>query len=194
MRAATEGVLKRLEDAKTEDIDGIIARWAEDKAQYQAKVIARTERIAAHRAAYERSMRDKPWVKGFKWALSGASHPRPDICDLLANQNLHGLGPGGYPVNAVPATPHPNCTCTQTAILDQDHFERELAQLDGTPPPRESWNVGGFASAGDWLSRQSEETQMEILGPTRLAAFRDDPSRVLDPGGAIRPVRRIRAA
>ena len=115
-------------------------------------------------------------------------------CDLLANQNLHGLGPGGYPADSVPPTPHPNCTCTQTAIIDQDHFERELAQLDGTPPPRESWNVGGFSSAGDWLSRQSEETQMEILGPTRLAAFRDDPSRVLDPGGAIRPVRRIRAA
>lgn len=113
-------------------------------------------------------------------------------CDLLANQNLHGLGPGGYPPDGVPATPHPGCTCTQTAIIDQMNTERELAELDGTPPPPETWNVGGFSSASDWLGRQPEEMQLAILGPTRLEAFRDDPGRVLDEGGAIRRVQDIR--
>lgn len=191
MRAGTEELIKRLRRANAEDIDAAVARWLEDKAQYQAKVIARHERNEAHRTAYQRSMRDKPWVKGFKFALS-ASHPRPDICDILANQNLYGLGPGGYPPDAVPATPHPGCTCTQTAIIDQMNTERELAELEGTPPPPETWKVGGFASASDWLGRQPEELQLAILGPTRLEAFRDDPARVLDEGGAIRRVQDIR--
>jgi hypothetical protein len=191
MRAGTEELIKRLRRANAEDIDTAVARWLEDKAQYQAKVIARHERNEAHRTAYQRSMRDKPWVKGFKFALS-PSHPRPDICDLLANQNLHGLGPGGYPVGSVPSTPHPGCTCTQTAILDQDHFDRELAELDGTPPPPETWRVGGFSSASDWLGRQPEEMQLAVLGPTRLEAFRDDPARVLDADGSIRRVQDIR--
>lgn len=191
MRAGTEELIKRLRRANAEDIDAAVARWLEDKAQYQAKVIARHERNEAHRQAYIRSMRERPYVKGFTWKTS-PSHPRKDVCDLLASQNLHGLGPGGYPVDAVPATPHPSCTCTQSAIIDQDHFDRELAELDGTEPPPESWNVGGFSSAGDWLSQQSEATQLEILGPTRLEAFRDDPSRVLDQSGAIRRVQDIR--
>lgn len=190
MRAGTEELIKRLRRANAEDIDAAVARWLEDKAQYQAKVIARHERNEAHRTAYQRSMRDKPWVKGFKWALS-PSHPKPDICDLLANQNLHGLGPGGYPPDAVPATPHPGCTCTQTAIIDQMNTERELAELEGTPPPPETWNVGGEQTAAEWLATQPEALQRQVLGPTRLEAFRADPARVLEADGSIRPVRDV---
>lgn len=35
-------------------------------------------------------------VVGFRYVLS-PRHLRPDICCLFASQNLHGLGPGGYP-------------------------------------------------------------------------------------------------
>lgn len=190
IRAATEELVKRLRRASEEDIDGIVTRWVQDKAQYQAKVIARTEAIAAHREAYERSMSAKPWTKGFKWAMS-AGHPRPDICDLLANQNLYGLGPGGYPVGELPATPHPSCLCSQTAIIDAQHFERELAQLEGTEPPPETWNVGGEQTAAEWLATQPEALQRQLLGPTRLSVFRTQPARVLEPDGSIRQVRTI---
>lgn len=191
VRAASEELIKRLraavESASDEAIDRAVNRWALDKAQYQAKVIARTEAVAAHREAYERQMRSRPWTKGFRWNIS-PGHPRPDICDLLANQNLYGLGPGGYPPDAVPRTPHPSCLCSQTAIIDEQHMERELADLEGTPPPPETWNVGGEQSAAAWLAEQPESFQREILGPTRFEAFRQQPGRVLGADGAIRPV------
>lgn len=190
IRAATEELVTKLRRATAEDIDGIVERWSLDKAQYQAKVIARTEAIAAHRDAYETSMRGKPWTKGFAWRLSGG-HKVPDICDILAGQNLHGLGPGCYPVDAVPATPHPSCTCSQTAIIDEKHFERELAQLEGTEPPPETWNVGGQQTPAEWMAQQPERLQQQILGPTRLAVFREEPGRVLSPTGDIRRVRDV---
>lgn len=112
-------------------------------------------------------------------------------CDLLANQNLYGLGPGGYPPDAVPRTPHPSCLCSQTAIIDEQHFERELAELEGTEPPPETWNVGGEQTAAEWLATQPEALQRQLLGPTRLNVFRTQPARVLEPDGSIRQVRTI---
>ena len=194
IRAASEQLItdlrRAVKSASEADVDRIVDRWAQDKAQYQAKVIARTEAIAAHREAYETSMKKKPWTKGFKWALS-PGHKLPDVCDLLANQNLHGLGPGGYPPDALPNTPHPSCTCSQTAIIDELHFERELAELEGTVPPPESWDVGGEQSAAEWLAQQPEQLQAQVLGPTRLAVFRTQPNRVIEPNGSIRLVRDV---
>ena len=42
-------------------------------------------------------------VNQVNWVLSG-SHPRPDICDTLADN-------GPYDVLNIPAQPHPNCMC-----------------------------------------------------------------------------------
>lgn len=86
---------------------------------YRARLVAQTEINRAHRTAYRMQGQEFDFVHGMKWNLS-KSHPRPDICDTLAEQNLHGLGPGGYPVNEFPEVPaHPGCICYDTFILDE---------------------------------------------------------------------------
>jgi hypothetical protein len=71
--------------------------------RYAALRLSRTEiNNAAHAVAID-AQRDKPWVTGMDWRLSG-SHPRPDTCDQLAHD-------GPYEVSETPAKPHPHCFC-----------------------------------------------------------------------------------
>lgn len=95
---------------------------------YRARLVAQTEINRAHRHAYERQTREFDFVKGMQWHLS-KSHPRPDICDTYAEQDLHGLGPGGYPFDKMPPNrpAHPGCICFDTAILDDEALDKEAA-------------------------------------------------------------------
>nr|MBL8412731.1 hypothetical protein [Dechloromonas sp.] len=80
----------------------------EGQALYQAQRVFRTEINRAHGEAYIAGAERHPDFAGFKFLLSPA-HPRHDICDLLASQNLYGLGPGVYPSRAkTPWPAHPN--------------------------------------------------------------------------------------
>lgn len=108
MRSATQQMIKDLRRAKGENADRIVDRWVLERARHQARLIARNETVEAYRDAYQQGTQDNPAVKGYRWQLS-TRHPKPDPCDLLANQNLHGLGPGGYPADELPDTPHPSC-------------------------------------------------------------------------------------
>lgn len=112
-------------------------------------------------------------------------------CDLLANQNLYGLGPGGYPVDAVPPTPHVNCMCSTVAITDRFHSRRELARMKGEPEPPREWEVGGRETAAEWLGRQPDTFVDSLLGPTRAPIFRQEPHRVISPLGAPIPVHQV---
>jgi hypothetical protein len=87
--------------------------------QYAAMRLARTEiNNAAHAVAVD-AQRDKPWVTGMRWHLSG-SHPRPDVCDQLAKGSN---GKGIYETDAVPAKPHPHCFCFVTPeTVDEAQF------------------------------------------------------------------------
>lgn len=190
LRAATEQLVKDLRKAPADQIDRIVERYVIAKAKYQARMVARTETMSAYRDAYVRENAEKPYVHGFRWTL-GSAHPHADVCDVLANQDLYGLGPGGYPSDAVPETPHPHDMCTVSAISDAQHFKRELAQLRGTPEPPRDWESGRTESGAAWLARQPEAYQRELLGPTRYAVFQRDPGRVLDESGAPRPVHEV---
>lgn len=47
------------------------------------------------------------------------THPRIDICDLWARQDLYGLGPGVYPkAKCLKAPQHPRCRCVCAPRLD----------------------------------------------------------------------------
>lgn len=190
MRSATQQMIKDLRDAREDQVDGIIDRWTLDRARHQARQIARTETVEAYRDSYREQAAANPAVKGFRWATS-PNHPRPDPCDLLAHQNLYGLGPGGYPPDAVPATPHPACLCVQAAIVDRFHTRRELARLNGDPEPPREWEVGGHETAAEWLAKQPEKAQEELLGKTRLEVFRREPHRVITAQGGLVPVHQV---
>jgi hypothetical protein len=83
--------------------------------KYNALRLARTETNNAYRKAQDFSAAQSSIVKGIKWNLSG-SHPKPDICDIWASQDLYKLGPGVYPAGQLPPG-HPNCLCFCTDVL-----------------------------------------------------------------------------
>lgn len=77
-------------------------------ALYQAQRVFRTEINRAHGEAAMAGMAAHPDFAGFRFLLS-PGHPKHDICDLLAAQNLYGLGPGVYPSREkCPWPAHPN--------------------------------------------------------------------------------------
>lgn len=190
MRSATEQLVRELEGATEEQIGRSVNRWVLERATYHARVIARTETAAAYRDSYERSLDGVDGVIGLRWTLSPA-HPRADVCDLYANQDLYGLGPGGYPADEVPATPHPSCLCEQSAILDRHALRRELAVARGEPEPPREWESGRRETGAEWLARQPASVRHELLGPTRAAIFAREPERVITPRGAPIPVHQV---
>lgn len=89
--------------------------------RYASLRLARSEINNAYHAIAVNHAAEAPWVEGVRWYLSG-SHPKPDICDDLANRDL-GLGPGVYRPRDVPRKPHPQCFCYVTPIVvDEDRF------------------------------------------------------------------------
>lgn len=190
MRSATEQLVRDIDGATEAQIARSVNRWVIERATYHARMTARTETAAAYRDSYERSLERVDGVMGFRWELS-PRHPRPDVCDVYAGQDLFGLGPGGYPADQVPATPHPSCLCTQTAILDRYALQRELAVLRGEPEPPRDWESGRRETGAEWLARQPAGFRESLLGPTRSRVFATEPHRVLTPQGAPIPVHQV---
>ncbi|MEQ1658508.1 MAG: hypothetical protein ABL896_06990, partial [Hylemonella sp.] len=87
----------------------------------------RTEINRAHGEAYMAGGESTPDFAGWRYLLS-PRHPAPDICDLLATQNLHGLGNGVYPTREqTPWPAHPN-----TLSFVEMVFLEEVTQADRT--------------------------------------------------------------
>lgn len=185
IRSATQRLVDELRTAKPEQLDRIVNRWVLERARYQARVVGRHESVEAFRDAELDAFRDQPWVKGVRWTLSPA-HPRPDICDLLANQDLHGLGPGGYPLDAVPER-HTSCLCQLSPITDDAHFDRELAKAKGEPEPPRGWESGQRVTGDEWLRQQSESMRVAVAGRTRARLIMQGRS-VMDGDGRFKPV------
>lgn len=103
-------VKKAIELGKEELIDRSIRYHIYQKQLTRLKTIARTEiSNAYHQAQLVLTEQDKDLI-GYRWRLS-KSHPKPDICDYLANVD-YGLGKGVHPKEKVPRTKaHPNCMC-----------------------------------------------------------------------------------
>ncbi len=188
LRAAGREFLARARRATSEDVERQVQYWVRDRALYQQRVVARTESARVHTAAFVESTRGQPWTKGYRWELS-PQHPKPDVCDLYAHQDIDGLGPGGYTLEGVPALPaHPNCLCFLTAIVDDAHFDRELARARGLPEPPEAWRSSGHETASEWLRRQPSELQATLLGPGRHRVWLERPEQVIAARGELRPL------
>ncbi len=126
VRDVTRQFLSRMRKAEAHQIGAFTRDYLGRKARYHATVVARHETNEANRAAYIEGSQGKPWVLGLKRNLS-ASHPHDSACECeeLATQNLYGLGPGVYPVDKYPETPHPNCLCFPTQVMDAGYFDRD---------------------------------------------------------------------
>jgi hypothetical protein len=112
-RKVKQGLLLGM-NAKTiaKSVKDLILPGVAGGVSYAAHRLARTEINHAYQTSQAERYADEPWTTGMRWNLSG-SHPKPDICNVLATRNVFGLGAGVYPVGRRPDS-HPNCLCYQT--------------------------------------------------------------------------------
>jgi len=118
--------------------------------------VMRTEVNRAHGEAYMAGAERAGGQVGFRFLLS-PRHPRPDICDLYARQNLHGLGPGVYPDRkSTPWPAHPNTLSFVVAV-----FTDEVSAED----------QAGRETTLQALERMAPELRAGVLGPTKAGYF-----------------------
>lgn len=97
---------------------------------YAAMRLARTEINNSFHAQQIRSSESLPFVEGQKWNLS-ESHPRPDECNIYAEEDGSDLGAGVFPRDGVPSKPHPHCLCYITPVVpEREAFVRNFLSGD----------------------------------------------------------------
>lgn len=127
-----------------------------DGAMANAMRVFRTEINRAHGEAYMAGGEDKPYFGGWKFELSPA-HPKHDICDLLAEQNLYGLGKGVYPSREkCPWPAHPNTLSFITMVFKDEISDEDRA---GKEKPMEA------------LARLPEAVRRGVLGAGKSEVF-----------------------
>lgn len=145
--AGRAGALAQAADTLTDRNTGLFA---------QVERVFRTEINRAHGEAYMAAGEGTPGFAGWRFLLSPA-HPRPDICDLLAAQNLHGLGPGVYPDRErCPWPAHPNTLSFVVMV-----FQEEVTDADRAAQETEL----------QALARLAPEVRDGVLGKTKAAYF-----------------------
>lgn len=118
--------------------------------------VMRTETNRAHGEAFIASMLKHPELAGLRFQLSPA-HPRPDICDLLSIQNLHGLGAGVYPDRvSLPWPAHPNTLSFVSPV-----FKDQVTEADRA----------GKETQRDALARLTNAQRQGALGVERASLF-----------------------
>lgn len=123
---------------------------------WKADRVFRTEINRAHGTAYMKGAEQTPGFAGFRYLLS-PRHPKPDICDLLAAQNLYGLGAGVYPTaKACPWPAHPN-TLSFVEIV----FASEVTDADRA----------GKETVTQAMGRMSADVREGILGVEKAALY-----------------------
>jgi len=116
---------------------------------WKADRVFRTEINRAHGTAYMQGAEQTPGFGGFRFLLS-PRHWKKDICDLLAEQNLYGLGKGVYPTaKECPWPAHPN-----TISFVEMVFEDEITDADRA----------GKETITDAMGRLSPEQRAGVLG------------------------------
>lgn len=156
--------------------------------------VMRTEINRAHGEAYMMGGEDKPWFGGWRFLLS-PSHPKPDICDLLSEQNLYGLGKGVYPDRErLPWPAHPNTLSFVTMVFkdeitaaDRAGQETPMAALSRLSPERREGVLGkGKAElyeAGKLTQGMIRAPLKDALSRARAAGLLETPKTAYDAGG-----------
>lgn len=111
---------------RSPDVEG-----AAKQMEYNALRIAEAELHNARAEAEVQQYIMDPYIKCVAWRLSPdrGSFEGIDECDVLAEQDLYGLGDGVYPVNAVPLTPHPFDRCERVPILQDNPDAKPTPEL-----------------------------------------------------------------
>ncbi len=109
----------------------LLVRQQAGQVAAKAQLIARTEPMNAEWEAHMRAAADSPVVRAIQWELS-SRHPEADVCDVLAQGDWYGLGPGVYDPRMVPPRPHPRDLCRHRDIVaDPADWGRARGELPG---------------------------------------------------------------
>jgi hypothetical protein len=150
-------VKARLNGAKVDELVRKADLLVGDQGEvWKADRVFRTEINRAHGTAFMTGAERTPGFVGFRFLLS-PRHPRPDICDLLAAQNLYGLGPGVYPdAKRCPWPAHPNTLSFVEMVFDD---EVTAADRAGKETPMQA------------MARLPADVRDGVLGKTKAAYF-----------------------
>lgn len=121
--SGAESFYEAFGDLRTEGIDLKMMKAVDAEAaralRYNTMRIAVSETHNARAEAEVQHFMADPYVKAVAWRLApdrGSVGEEGDECDVLAKEDFYGLGPGVYPVNRVPITPHPFDRCERVPI------------------------------------------------------------------------------
>jgi len=133
---------------------------------FNAERVMRTEINRAYGEVAVRAAAEHPDVVAVRFLLS-PRHPRPDICDMHATANLHGLGPGVYPIDNHPWPAHPNTlSYLEPIFIDEitteDRKGRETMTnfINGLPADRQDAILGGKAKGWAWRAGHLDPRQV----------------------------------
>ena len=126
-----------------------ISQYLEDPGgmRYKAERLVLTEMAKAYNIANEMAIEqmnlDSEYSYFTKWELSPA-HKVPDVCDILATQNVDGEGKGVYKVS--PSRPHPGCMCYVYPVYKKKGTTQSYKDISNVKPseetlPKSQWKL-----------------------------------------------------
>jgi hypothetical protein len=139
---------------------------------YDARRIVVSETNNALREANTQSLVASPIITAAKWQRSGRHH-HLDECDALSELDLHGYGPGAFPVEQWPFAPHPHCACTQGGpLIYRPIREWQTPKPAGRPLERDVRRPDLYPDAWkeQWTERRFErvrENLRDLVGTPR---------------------------
>lgn len=153
LKAAYAQVRNAVVTGNEKRIDKAVYIAAQERTRLFARRIARTEMARAYNDGFVAKWANDEDCVAFKWKMSTA-HPFCDICDMYAEADLYGMGPGIFPKDKVPMLPvHPNCMCHLVPVIAGS---KKLK----SETPKEQIEEGGR----EWLAKQSLPNRQRILG------------------------------
>lgn len=145
-----------------------------------AERIAVSETLNALRESNARGMAVSPIVLGAQWCLSGRHdglRSSPDECDVLAELDFYGMGPGWYPADHWPFSPHSRCGCYQCRTRFRPPSDWGSPKPDAPElalePARLDFAVVGVRGSEDWTEMRAERARQTLS----RSIFRREPPR-----------------
>ena len=139
-------LLDNIRHVSLADVDPAVLKEAK-QLLYEMRRITVSEINSAYNEADRVSAARSPMVKGLKWQLSGAHAglpSSPDVCDILAGQDIHGLGDGVYYPETTPGLPHPHCGCSTSTVFRKPEDWDKPKETPVSPRPVTVESVRGM--------------------------------------------------
>lgn len=153
LKAAYTQVKNAVLSGNEKRIEKAVYTATQERTRYFARRIARTEMARAYNDGFMAKWATDEDCVAFKWKMSTA-HPFCDICDMYAEADLYGMGPGIFPKDKVPTLPvHPNCMCHLRPVMTG-------SKLLKSETPHARIEDGGR----EWLDKQTLPNRQRILG------------------------------